>query len=168
MDPWQEVERRLQNRDAIEKSNIELFKAFDQLWRMRGSAGNEDVTQHRNQLLAQNENLIDQLNKQTSRLEASNDEVRSLSRQVRDRDNKIEKLSAKIEYLRSEISEKNKSIEIINDEYLVSQISQNAMKEEVDKLKTENESLIRRWLEKVKLDADSMNSLNEKSISPPS
>lgn len=165
MDPWQEIHRRLEARDVVEKTDSNLYKAFDQLWRMHlnNDKDSSEVVHERNELTKENDDLIHRLNRQTAKLEAASAEIVRLRKYTRGQDLKIEKLNGKIDNLRTEISEKNKSIEIINDEHLVLQMSQNALKDDHQTLQKEHQSLVNRWLDKVKQDADFINQLNERT-----
>lgn len=71
----------------------------------------------------------------------------------------IEKLNTQTE----EYQHKNKSIELLNDEFLATQIQNNLLFDKVNKLERENAELVERWLLKVQQDADKINEMLEGS-----
>lgn len=73
----------------------------------------------------------------------------------------LESLKNKINDMKQELQEKNKTIEIINDEILSGLIQNNVLQRKIEELSKENDGLIQRWIEKVKKDAETMNEVNE-------
>lgn len=113
-------------------------------------------------MILENETLIERLNQQTLRLESLEGKVAQQDKKIRLLELTVAQLNLKIDHLVLEVAEKNRTVEIINDEHLVHEIQQNVLKEEIEKLKKENELLVQRWMAKVAQDADSMNQGNEK------
>jgi len=72
----------------------------------------------------------------------------------------VTRLTDKLNNQTEEYQHKNKSIELINDEIISLSIQNNLLTDKVDKLENENASLVERWIEKVKSDADKMNETN--------
>lgn len=71
----------------------------------------------------------------------------------------ISALSTKLSKRTEEHSERDKSIELINDEMNALDIQNNLLLERVKGLEKENEDLVKRWLAKVKADAEKMNNM---------
>lgn len=162
MDPWKLIEERLHERDELEKKDGAYFKAFSQLARLLPQGNASLAEKERQVLILENETLIERLNQQTLRLESLEGKVAQQDKKIRLLELTVAQLNLKIDHLVLEVAEKNRTVEIINDEHLVHEIQQNVLKEEVEKLKKENELLVQRWMAKVAQDADSMNQGNER------
>lgn len=161
MDPWKEVAVRLNQRDQLEKKDSEYFHIFAQLSQLRApNSQNETdrIAKENKQLLEENESLIRRLNSQTLNLERVDSRIAALEKSVKGHESRNAKMLARIDHLTSEIAEKNRSIEIVNDENLINQIQHNVLKDQVEELTRENEELVRRWMEKARVDAESLNS----------
>lgn len=159
MDPWKQIEQRLDARDTLEKENAAHYKAFSQLARLLRSNWDKE----RESVVLENETLVERLNKQTLRLECSEGKNDEQARQIQLLQAEKSKLEQKIVALGEEVAEKNRALEILNDEHLVHQIQHNVLKDEIAALKEENSQLVLRWMARVAQDADSMNLQNEKS-----
>ena len=113
------------------------------------------------ELQAKNRNLILTLNQTTINLEKAELTINLNKRTIANLEQSVDKLSQKVTNLNLEVREKNKSIEIINDELLSNQIQINVLNGDIQNLKQENETLIERWMDKVKKDAEKLNDANE-------
>lgn len=161
MDPWKQIEERLHERDALEHKDSQYYKAFSQLARLLPQNGSTLSEKERVALILENETLIERLNQQTLRLEALERKSQEQEKKIRSLEAANQKLTQKIDTLAQEIKEKNRAVEIINDEHLIHELQQNVLKDEIKKLKEENEQLVQRWMAKVAQDADSMNLQND-------
>lgn len=113
------------------------------------------------ELQAENRKLILILNQTTINLEKAELTINLNKRTIANLEQSVDKLSQKVTNLNLEVREKNKSIEIINDELLSNQIQINVLNGDIQNLKQENETLIERWMDKVKKDAEKLNDANE-------
>lgn len=181
---WSEdILRKLDIRDVYEKKDSHYFKAFAKLSQVCNNqekirsnspspslTGIEDETRQNinNQLNEQiellkleNESVISSLNQSTINIEKYEIKEKKMNRVNEQLESKISNLTQKINNLQEEIKEKNKTIEIINDENLINQIQNNVLNDQIKQLKNENESLIKRWMDKVKEDAEKLNDANQ-------
>lgn len=164
------VFRQLETRDNFEKKDSDLFTAFVELSRLSGakvaedSVGGEeiDIIKKKNGRL-QNENdwLIRSLNEKRLALDKLETTIQRLQQRIEEFEKQNKKLEAKLEHSNLEIKEKNKTIEIINDEVLLNRIQTNVLNEELKRLRHENESLIKRWKERSQREIEKLNSFNE-------
>lgn len=161
MDPWKQIEQRLQSRDKLEKQDSEYYKAFSQLARLLPANDPSLAEKERVLLVLENETLVERLNQQTLRLEALESKGLQLEKRIRGLEAGNARLNLKIDALGQEVAEKNRAVEIVNDEYLIHQIQQNVLKDEIAALKEENALLVLRWMARVAKDAESMNLQNE-------
>lgn len=157
---------KLNARDDVEKENSEYFNAFVQLSEQielssRGNSSSMTSLNNASDLRQQNESLIHNLNQSTIMVEKLENQVRVLNSKMQNLEKVNKRFERKIEHLNMEITEKNKSIELINDELLMNQIQLNVLNEKIENLTKENTSLIQRWMEKVKMDADKLNDSND-------
>lgn len=113
------------------------------------------------QLQRENRKLIGTLNEMTIRMEKAEYTLTLNKRQVASLEASVEKLGQKVANLNLQLREKDKSIEIINDELLSNQIQINVLNTDIEKLKHENDVLIERWMDKVRKDAEKMNDANQ-------
>ncbi|KAM9917983.1 hypothetical protein OXX80_013093, partial [Metschnikowia pulcherrima] len=88
-------------------------------------------------LWEENELLITRLNSQTIRLESADLRAKELTKAIRDQDAQAVKSQNKISLLTQQLVEKNKLLEIVNDEHLITQIQQNVLKDRVGELERE-------------------------------
>lgn len=169
---WEEhVAGQLQLRDQLEKADSQYFSAFDELLKRTiaaekaaaSAAIGKDSPFHEEvlQLRQENKQLVQQLNERSFEVQSKNAKIRSLEVAEQKLSKSIDVLKLRVIDLKNEIQEKNKSIELINDENLSSQIQNNVLAKKVRELSTENDSLIKRWIDKVKADAERMNEVNE-------
>lgn len=158
MDPWEEVAVRLGARDQLEQKGREFYHIFAQLSQLQAPNNTQpDRTARENRrLLEENESLIRRLNSQTLQMERMESEMAELKMALKSQEAKNAKLTAKVASTQSEIAEKNRQIEIINDENLISQIQHNVLGDQVKSLKKENDELVRRWVERVGKEAEDM------------
>lgn len=161
-----EILDKLGQRDALEKNDSEYYRAFSQLSEVFrnisiGGSDSKDLGEEIFRLKRENETLRERLNKVLIDKEKSELKTRqSISKQEQlERQTRL--LIQKVEHLEMEVSEKNKTIEITNDELLTSQIHNNVLDERISKLSAENEKLVQRWIDKVKADAEKLNDANE-------
>ncbi|KAF7998914.1 hypothetical protein HF325_006446 [Metschnikowia pulcherrima] len=139
-DPWSEIFKRLADRDKVEKRDSEYYQAFAQLSRLLSlsdSASTDRIVKENAHLWEENELLITRLNLQTIRLESADLRAKELTKAIRDQDAQAVKLQNKISLLTQQLVEKNKLLEIVNDEHLISQIQQNVLKDRVGELERE-------------------------------
>ncbi|EGV65300.1 autophagy protein 16, interacts with Atg12p-Atg5p [Yamadazyma tenuis] len=153
----------LEIRDEIEKRDSIYFTAFKQLsltaQKPKGDTGNDGITLH--SLISDKDVLINKMNTlhfEIQKLEEKLVHTNKLNRQL---EKETAALKGKITSLTFEIAEKNKAIETINDELLSCNIQNNILSKTADDLTEENESLVQRWMERVKLDAEKLNDANE-------
>ncbi|KAM9932814.1 hypothetical protein OXX80_007561 [Metschnikowia pulcherrima] len=139
-DPWSEIFKRLADRDKVEKRDSEYYQAFAQLSRLLSlsdSASTDRLVKENAHLWEENELLITRLNSQTIRLESADLRAKELTKAIRDQDAQAVKSQNKISLLTQQLVEKNKLLEIVNDEHLISQIQQNVLKDRVSELERE-------------------------------
>lgn len=168
---WSEdILKKLTLRDEYEKKDSKYFKAFTQLSqntrlkvvdRDDGGQDYNKVVNENNQLKNEVESLTSNLNQATINLEKSGLQYNQLFKTQSQLERQVKSLNSKIKSLNLEILEKNKSIEIVNDELLLNQIQTNVLNDRIHKLSKENEKLVERWIEKVKNDAEKLNDANE-------
>ncbi|CUM54508.1 Autophagy protein 16 [Debaryomyces fabryi] len=169
---WSEdILNKLHVRDQYEKKDSKYFKAFSQLSqeaRTNDQFSNSDkgiehskLLKENNHLKKENENLTNSLNQTTIHLEKSELKVNELLKSQDQLERQNKNLSNKIKHLNLEIIEKNKSVEILNDELLLNEIQTNVLNDRISKLSDENKKLVERWIEKVKSDAEKLNDANE-------
>lgn len=168
---WSEdILKKLTLRDEYEKKDSKYFKAFTQLSqntrlkdvdRDDGGQDYNKVVNENNQLKNEVESLTSNLNQATINLEKSELQYNQLFKTQSQLERQVKSLNSKIKSLNLEILEKNKSIEIVNDELLLNQIQTNVLNDRIHKLSKENEKLVERWIEKVKNDAEKLNDANE-------
>mgnify|MGYP001332454614 FL=1 len=139
-DPWSEIFKRLTDRDKVEKRDSEYYQAFAQLSRLLSlsdSASTDRLVKENAHLWEENELLITRLNLQTIRLGSADLRAKELTKAIRDQDAQAVKSQNKISLLTQQLVEKNKLLEIVNDEHLISQIQQNVLKDRVGELERE-------------------------------
>lgn len=165
---WSEdILHKLNIRDSFEKKDSNYFKAFSQLGQeVKQNQGNETVNstklfEDNEQLRADNESLTNNLNQATISLEKYELKISQLQKTQEQLEKSNRHLNNKVNHLNLEILEKNKSIQIVNDELLLHQIQNNVLNDKITNLQTENERLVVRWIEKVKGDAEKLNDANE-------
>lgn len=181
--PWEDrLDAQLEIRDQLEKADSQYLSAFNELLERTIAAekalaavkqapsssdvpGNsvKDVVVHEELLLLKQENsqLVAKLNDLSFEIQSKNARIRSLEASEQKLSKNIDFLKQRVTDMRNEVQQKNKSIEIINDEILSSQIQNNVLAKKVDDLSKENEGLIKRWIDKVRADAERMNEVNE-------
>lgn len=144
MDPWAQVQLRIEQRDQIEQKDSAFYRAFAQLSTLKNSSGDKENDQLRKEnalLLQENESLVQRLNLQAMKLETFHDEVKLLQKTLKTHESKHAKLLQRVSQLTEEIAEKNRSIEIINDEHLINLIQVNVLKDQVAQLTKEKEAM---------------------------
>mmetsp|Transcript_4192 Transcript_4192/g.4139 ORF Transcript_4192/g.4139 Transcript_4192/m.4139 type:complete len:181 (+) Transcript_4192:4545-5087(+) len=172
MSEWSEdILNKLNVRDQYEKKDSKYFKAFSQLSqeaRTNDTFNNSDkgteyskLIKENNHLKNENENLTNSLNQSIIQLEKSELKVKQLLKSQDQLERQNKSLSNKVKHLNLEIIEKNKSVEILNDELLLNEIQTNVLNDKISKLSDENKKLVERWIEKVKSDAEKLNDANE-------
>lgn len=162
------VVQQLQDRDEIEKKNIDLYSAFYQLNHtltakqlFRSNNDLEIKEPFKSAPLADNDNLIHRFNSLQIQFELLETKVQQMQRVNKTIEKEKSNMKLKINSLNLEIAEKNKAIETINDELLSCNIQNNVLSDTIQKLSNENETLVTRWMEKVKNDAERLNDANE-------
>ncbi|KAK9362409.1 autophagy protein 16-domain-containing protein [Lipomyces starkeyi] len=70
------------------------------------------------------------------------------------------KLESRLKARDEEYRERNKSIQILQDEILTYQIQLNVAEDKVNKLEKENRELVNRWMERVSREAEKLNDAN--------
>ncbi|CCE72543.1 Piso0_000125 [Millerozyma farinosa CBS 7064] len=161
-----EILDKLGQRDALEKKDSEYYRAFSQLSEAfrnisTGGSDSKDLSEEILRLKQENETLRERLNKVLIGKEKSELKTRQSTSKQEQLERQSRLLLQKIEHLEMEVSEKNKTIEITNDELLTSQIHNNVLDERISRLSAENEKLVQRWIDKVKADAEKLNDANE-------
>ena len=169
---WSEdILNRLNVRDQYEKKDSKYFKAFNQLSqeaRTNDQPSNDDKGIEYNKLLKDNnqlkkeiEILTSSLNQTIISLEKSDLKINQLLKSQAQLERQNTSLNNKIKDLNLEIIEKNKSVEIVNDELLLNEIQTNVLNDKITRLTDENKKLVERWIEKAKSDAEKLNDANE-------
>ncbi|KAH3670835.1 hypothetical protein WICMUC_004804 [Wickerhamomyces mucosus] len=171
---WKEtIERELKKRDGIEKPQDSVFASFQALYERLNKADQQidqmksmDIHSELDKLLKTNEGLQKQLLHETTSNKTSQKEISHLKTQLTHNNKEVSRLNQSISKLMDKLNKqteeyyhKNKSIELINDEYIAMEIQNNLLFDKVAKLEKENEDLVKRWMEKVKLDADRLNEM---------
>lgn len=165
MTSWsQSALSKLEIRDEVEKSDSKYFRAFQELSermskvrKLEGKVEGKLDPQEQ----PSSGNAIDKINRMTFALERANNRVRESNSINKRLERENQSLRAKIDNMTMEINEKNKAIETINDEMLSCNIQNNVLTTRIEEVSGENETLIRRWMEKVGQDADKLNESNE-------
>lgn len=85
--------------------------------------------------------MVGRLNLQAVQLEKGQSDMQKAEKLLKLQENRIGKLQLRVAQLSEEIAEKNRSIEIINDEHLINSIQVNVLREQVASLTKENETL---------------------------
>lgn len=145
MDPWAQIELRLEQRDLLEQKDSPFYHAFSQLNLIGNVSGNLEydlLRKENGQLLNENESLVQRLNLQAMKMEAYQQQIAQLQKTVKSHEVKHYKLQQKVADLAEEIAEKNRSIQIINDEHLINLIQVNVLKDQVAQLTKEKEKLV--------------------------
>ena len=148
---------RLKLRDDLESRDSKYFEAFDLLRRkkvIKGTSGDPDVA-------AENERLIEKLNNLAIEVEKKDSQISKLKRQLSVAEKTIKSHQNKLENLALEVQEKNKNIEIVNDEVLMNQIQTAVWQKKVGEPTKENETLVKRWMDRVSSEAQQMNDANQ-------
>lgn len=171
---WQgEILARLEQRDSLEKKDSTYFKAFNQIAEellIKGgrveTADSSDLelgrlSKQNHGLEIENNQLVDRLNGGAVEIEKSKIQINSILEEKTRLEKQIGHLKNKLGNSELELSEKNKSILLINDELLLSQILNNVLIEKSKILAEENEKLVTRWMQKMELDANKVNETNE-------
>ncbi|KAG7664558.1 ATG16 [[Candida] subhashii] len=96
------------------------------------------ILKENQQLKNENNDLISSLNTATINNEKLEQRIKHDSLTIKSLERSNTKLQNKIENLLLEIKEKNKTIELINDEVLMNQIQYNVLKDKVKSLEKEN------------------------------
>lgn len=151
--------RKLIERDEYEKRDTRLFHAFQELNDRLHQKG-VVIGQHGEELPI-NQSQTREINKLAALLDKKEMMLQSQKKRISDFESREKQMSNKIHALKYELQEKNKAIQIANDEILMGQIQLNLLTEKAEKLTRENENLVTRWMERVKLEADQMNEVNE-------
>lgn len=145
MDPWAQIELRLEQRDQLEQKDSAFFRAFSQLSLLKASSGDKEWDQLRKenaQLLQENESLAQRLNLQAFRIEGYQNQIQDQQKLIKTHESKYNKLQQRLKHLSEEIDEKNRSIQIINDEHLINLIQVNVLKDQVAQLTKEKAKLL--------------------------
>ena len=159
-DLWKEkVLDLLDQRDTYENLSLEYFHSFrillDRTFTAESAIRTEISTpQSTPQLLAlisalkrDNQNLV--LNYQ--KLSFTNNNLAS----------SIKNLKKSLNFKIEENLMKNNALNLINDELISLQIQNNLLQDKISKLESENETLVGRWIDKVRDDADRINDAND-------
>lgn len=157
MADWNLILEKLGVRDQVELEDAKYFVAFSQLLRTR-TVGNAVDS---GKLQTEVESLVMQLNQSSLQSQRLQQDIRQRDTTIKSLEKNIEKLNSRLHNLNLELKEKDKAIEIVNDEVLMHQIQLNVLGEKVKKVEEENASLVKRWMEKMQKDAEEMNRRNE-------
>ncbi|KAH3684114.1 hypothetical protein WICPIJ_004910 [Wickerhamomyces pijperi] len=168
-----ELISRLKERDTIEKPDSSHVIAFQELYQrfkgieskyeeLAGTDLNQELIKSQEaNLNSTMENL--ELNKRLESLQTKHNDLIKVHndsvKRVGFLNNELSTLSSKLSKRTEEHSERDKSIELINDEMNSLDIQNNLLLERVKGLEKENEDLVKRWLAKVKSDAEKMNDM---------
>lgn len=156
---------QLNVRDEIEKKESAYFNAFKQLQhtlnQQKGANIEGESTSHVNHE-ADKDVVIDKMNGLYFTIEKLNDKLAQSSKTIKQLEKENRAQLARIESLVLEVSEKNRAIETINDELLSLNIQNNVLSGKVVDLERENETLVKRWMDRVKQDVEKLNEANEK------
>lgn len=95
--------------------------------------------------------------------QASKSKVKTLQAENSKLHRAVDKLTGRLNSQTEEYQQKNKSIELMNDEFLSLQIENNLLFQRNQQLQQENEQLLQRWMDKMQKDADLLNERNEAS-----
>lgn len=164
----EEILKQLNIRDSFEKRDDKYFLAFQQLSQQleiqrlqqqgkqqyqydkspspsltSGNVKQEDldraiILKENQQLKNENNDLITSLNSSTINNEKLEQRIKHDSAKIKTLEKANTKLQTRIDNLMLEIKEKNKTIELINDEVLMNQIQYNVLNEKVRSLEKEN------------------------------
>ncbi|EGW31131.1 uncharacterized protein SPAPADRAFT_63049 [Spathaspora passalidarum NRRL Y-27907] len=155
-----DIIKQLDIRDDFEQRDIKYFTAFNQLSQQlqlqklankqqspspsltSPTLKQEDldrtfIIRENQQLKNENNDLISSLNMATIKNEKLEQGIKERDSTIKTLQRNNEKLKSKIDSLSLEIKEKNKTIEIINDEILMNQIQYNVLNDKVSALEAE-------------------------------
>lgn len=152
----QEILKQLNVRDTFEKKDSEVFAAFQELL---GKLKQPKVETEEESKV--DDKLIERLNASATQIDKLELLQLNQEKTITNLTKTIGKTSLKVENLTLELNEKNKTIEIINDELLMLQMQNNLLNQKVTELSLENDSLIQRWMNKVSQDAEKLNDANQ-------
>lgn len=160
-DDWTaEVLKQLKIRDGFEKRDDDVFTAFQDL--IAKFKRNLDVNQEVGEDVKEDKKkLIESLNCSAIELDKLKVTQRKNESTIESLSKTVKKLNTKVENLTMELKEKDKTIEIVNDELLLLTMQNNVLTQKVEELSGENESLIQRWMNKASQDADKLNDANQ-------
>ncbi|RLV93530.1 Autophagy protein 16 [Spathaspora sp. JA1] len=158
-----DILKQLEIRDEFEQRDFKYFTAFNQLTqqlqiqqlanKQRSQTPSPSLTSttlkhedlDRTIIIRENQQLKNDNNDLVSSLNMATIKNEKLEQEIKERDSNIkmlsrnnDKLKKKVDSLNLEIKEKNKTIEIINDEILTNQIQYNVLNEELRTLARKN------------------------------
>ena len=169
---WEdEVLSRLKERDKIEKRDLEYFQAFDEL-RKRANAAELRLKALNDDQSSLGPHLSTELNQTEQKLIDANNTLTFANSQLKHEEKRLQNVEAKLKLqlqsstrklaaVKEEIAQKNRTIELINDELLSGQIQNNVLNEQIRELRKENDALVERWIIKAKEHADLLNEVND-------
>ncbi|ABN64359.2 predicted protein [Scheffersomyces stipitis CBS 6054] len=126
------------------------------------------ISRENHRLKQENTDLIASLNQSAINLEKAEMALSSEIKTKKSLEKMLARSNTKIDNLGHELKEKDKAIEIINDEILLHQIQTNVLNDKVAELSRQNEVLVQRLMTRAQVEAEKLNDANEKvSKKPP-
>ncbi|GME90015.1 unnamed protein product [[Candida] boidinii] len=169
----------LRERDALQKSasdENDVFKSIQLLTqRLNDMQIRQKLLEHKDtesevlaKKLTEFETLKELNNKYKETINDDKNKLKTLDNNLKESQKVIDSINDSYQQLhdkfvrfKEESVARNKSLEIVNDDLLSLQIENNLLNDRISKLSKENDQLIKRWMDKVSKDAETLNDINE-------
>ncbi|GME77081.1 hypothetical protein B5S31_g4778 [[Candida] boidinii] len=169
----------LRERDALQKSasdENDVFKSIQLLTqRLNDIQIRQKLLEHKDtesevlaKKLTEFETLKELNNKYKETINDDKNKLKTLDNNLKESQKVIDSMNDSYQQLhdkfvrfKEESVARNKSLEIVNDDLLSLQIENNLLNDRISKLSKENDQLIKRWMDKVSKDAETLNDINE-------
>lgn len=169
----------LRERDALQKSasdENDVFKSIQLLTqRLNDMQIRQKLLEHKDtesEVLAKkltefqtlkelNNKYKETINDDKNKLKTLDNNLKESQKVIDSMNDSYQQLHDKFVRFKEESVARNKSLEIVNDDLLSLQIENNLLNDRISKLSKENDQLIKRWMDKVSKDAETLNDINE-------
>ncbi|OUM55289.1 hypothetical protein BVG19_g4797 [[Candida] boidinii] len=169
----------LRERDALQKSASDENDAFKSIQlltqRLNDMQIRQKLLEHKDtesEVLAKkltefetlrelNNKYKETINDDKAKLKTLDNNLKESQKVIDSMNDSYQQLHDKFVRFKEESVARNKSLEIVNDDLLSLQIENNLLNDRISKLSKENDQLIKRWMDKVSKDAETLNDINE-------
>ncbi|OWB83305.1 hypothetical protein B5S33_g1934 [[Candida] boidinii] len=169
----------LRERDALQKSASDENDAFKSIQlltqRLNDMQIRQKLLEHKDtesEVLAKkltefetlrelNNKYKETINDDKVKLKTLDNNLKESQKVIDSMNDSYQQLHDKFVRFKEESVARNKSLEIVNDDLLSLQIENNLLNDRISKLSKENDQLIKRWMDKVSKDAETLNDINE-------